>query len=321
MSKPIVYITRKIREDLLKPYEQYVTFRMWEDKDKPVPKKVLYKEAKEATAILCLLTEQIDKSFLRTNNHLKIVANMAVGYDNIDIAAANDHRIVITNTPDVLTETTADLTFALLMATARRLIEASDYIRYDKWGDWSPFLLAGTDIHDKTIGIVGMGRIGEAVAKRAKGFNMDVLYHNRNRNEQAESATGATYVSFMELLERSDFVVSLVPLSVSTEKMFNEVVFAQMKRSAIFINASRGAVVDEHALYNALKNKTIQAAGLDVFEHEPISSNHPLTKLNNAVLLPHIGSATVATREKMITLCLENIIHVLHEKEPITRVT
>lgn len=321
MHKPKIYITRKIPDYIVTPFKDDLQIKMWSSDTVPVPRDVLIKEAKEADGLLCLLTEKIDQSFLEEVSHLKIIANMAVGYDNIDVAEAKKREIIVTNTPDVLTETTADLTFALLMATARRLIEATNYIYEDKWGDWSPFMLAGTDIHHKTIGIAGMGRIGQAVARRAKGFNMNVLYYNRSRNEQAEAELGAKYVSFDELLQEADFVVSLLPLSEQTENIFNEAAFKAMKPSAIFINASRGGVVDEDALFEALKNEDIKAAGLDVFKNEPISSSHPLTSLSNVVLLPHIGSATVATREKMLSLCLENISAVFRGKDPITPVT
>lgn len=293
---------------------------MWEDEHTPIPREVLMREAKEADGLLCLLTEKIDRPFLDHASHLKIIANMAVGYDNIDVKAAKEKGIIVTNTPDVLTETTADLTFALLMATARRLVEANHFIYQDKWGEWSPFLLAGTDIHHKTIGIVGMGRIGEAVARRAKGFQMNLLYHNRTRKKTVEQELDVSYVSFEELLEKSDFVVSLLPLSEQTENIFDKRAFEQMKSSAIFINVSRGGVVDEKALYDALKNKVITAAGLDVFKDEPISSSHLFTSLSNVVLLPHIGSASITTRENMLTLCLENIRAVFQHEAPISPV-
>ncbi|MEI3605479.1 D-glycerate dehydrogenase [Pseudogracilibacillus sp. SE30717A] len=307
MGKPKIYITRKIPEHLLSPFNDRYEINMWKDEKTPIPEEILFERVKEADGLLCLLTEKIDRKFIEHASHLKIIANMAVGYDNIDVAAAKNKKIIVTNTPDVLTETTADLTFALLMATARRLIEATNTIYHDEWGDWSPFMLAGTDIHHKTIGIVGMGRIGEAVARRAKGFQMNVLYHNRTRNIHAERQLQATYVSFDKLLEESDFVVSLVPLTEETTNLFNQNAFQKMKESGIFINVSRGGVVDEDALTEALKQKTIRAAGLDVFKNEPINSAQPLTKLKNAVLLPHIGSASVTTRENMLTLCLENI--------------
>ncbi|HZW69028.1 MAG TPA: D-glycerate dehydrogenase [Pseudogracilibacillus sp.] len=316
-----IYITRRIPDYLLEPYQEKFNFRMWQDSQIPVPKDVFYEESLKADGILCLLTETIDYDFLNHASHLKIIANTAVGYDNVDVDAANELGITVTNTPDVLTETTADLAFALLMATARRIVESSKFIYDDKWSDWSPFQLAGTDIFNKTVGIVGMGRIGTAVARRAKGFNMKVLYHNRTRNEAAEEEVAATYVSFEHLLAESDFVISLVPLSEATENMFNRQVFEQMKESAIFINVSRGGVVDEADLYEVLKEEVIKAAGLDVFVDEPISGSHPFTKLNNAVLTPHIGSATKETREKMLTLCLDNLEATFFGEGPLTPVT
>lgn len=320
MSKPKIYVTRKLPTHILAPFQEKLEISMWKSETTPVPRDVLFDEAKKVDGILCLITEQIDAAFIQANNHLKIIANMAVGYDNIDLKAARKHQITVTNTPDVLTETTADLTFALLMATARRLLEASRYIYEDKWKDWSPFMLAGADIHHQTIGIVGMGRIGQAVARRAKGFNMNILYHNRSRNEEAEQAIGATYVSFDELLEKADFVVSLLPYSEATKHTFNEAAFSKMKDSAIFINVSRGGVVDEDALFKALQNKMIQAAGLDVFDKEPIDSSHPFTTLENVVLLPHIGSASVQTREAMAILSMKNLAAVLYGQGALTEV-
>lgn len=320
MTKPTIYISRKIPEYLVKPYEEQFHFIMWPEETTPIPKEVLYEEVKKVDGLICLITEKIDRPFLEHASHLKIIANMAVGYDNIDVEAVKQQNIIITNTPDVLTETTADLTFALLMATARRLVEASNCIYENRWKEWSPFWLAGTDVHHQTIGIVGMGRIGEAVARRAKGFNMEIIYHNRNRKKTAEKELGAIYVSFDELLKRADFVVSLLPLTKETANKFDREAFKRMKPTAIFINASRGGVVDEEALYEALKTNEIKAAGLDVFKNEPISSDHPFTTLPNVVLLPHIGSATVATREKMLKLCLENVSLVFQGKEPKTPV-
>lgn len=307
LQKPIIYITRQIPTNILEPYTSQFQFRMWDKENIPVTRDVLRKEIRDADGLLCLLTERIDETLLIEAKRLKIIANMAVGYDNIDVDAARRRNIIVTNTPDVLTETTADLTFALLMATARRIIEANNYIKEDKWGDWSPFLLAGTDIHHKTIGIVGMGRIGEAVARRAKGFGMNILYHNRSRKLEVEQELDATFVSLDELLGKSDFVVSLVPLTDKTRHLFNKQTFQKMKRTAIFINVSRGQTVDEEALVEALQTKEISAAGLDVFSHEPIKSDHPLVQLDNAVCLPHIGSASHETRVNMLKLCIENI--------------
>lgn len=320
MSKQKLYIARKIPEPLLEPFRNEFDISMWEDESEPVPRDVLLQAVQESDGLLSLMTESIDREFLTQASHLKIVANMAVGYDNIDVDAAKEYDVTITNTPDVLTETTADLTFALLMATARRIVEGADLIRQNKWGVWSPFSLAGTDIHGKRLGIVGMGRIGEAVARRASGFNMDVVYYNRSRKEQVEQELGVDYATFDELIQTSDYVVSLLPMTTETANIFNHHTFEQMKSDAIFINASRGGVVDEAALFDALKQRTIQAAGLDVFKDEPIGADHPFTELSNAVLLPHIGSATLATREKMITLALENIANVFKNKAPKTPV-
>lgn len=307
MEKPLIYVTRKIPTDMLEPYMDQFQFKMWTSEYIPVPREKLLQYVRKAEGLLCMLTDQIDDELLHHAPHLKIVTNLAVGYDNIDLQAMKNKGVVVTNTPNVLTETTADLTFALLLATARRLIEANEFIQQDEWEHWSPFLLAGADVHHQTIGIVGMGRIGEAVARRAKGFGMSILYHNRTRKLEVEDELHATYVSFTQLLQTSDFVISLVPLTDETEHLFNEAAFKQMKSSAIFINVSRGQTVDEKALYEALKNKTITAAGLDVFQNEPISSNHPLMQLDNVVCLPHIGSASIPTRKKMIQLCLRNL--------------
>lgn len=320
MKKQRIYITRKLPEEMIKPYRQQFDIRMWEQEEEPVPRDVLLNEVKSADGLLCLITEKIDQELLKQAEQLQVVANMAVGYDNIDVKSAKQLGVTVTNTPDVLTETTADLAFALLMATARRLVEANTYIKADSWQHWSPFLLAGTDIHHKTLGIVGMGRIGTAIAKRAKGFGMNLLYHNRSRHPDAENALQATYTDFETLLRSSDFVMSVVPLAKETEKLFNRHAFQTMKSSGIFINVSRGGVVDEQALYDSLQTKEIHAAGLDVFSQEPIRSNHPLLTLDNAVCLPHIGSASVTTRKEMLRLCLDNLSNVLNGEGAITPV-
>nr|WP_279325943.1 D-glycerate dehydrogenase [Bacillus sp. FJAT-47783] len=318
--KPYVFITRKLKEELIAPLKEIAHVEMWENEEVPCPRELLLKKSSEADALLTMLSDQVDEELLEVQKNLKVVSNLAVGYDNIDIEGATRHHIAVCNTPDVLTETTADLTFALLMATARRIVEAAEFVKEGKWTGWSPFLLAGSDIHHKTIGIVGMGNIGQAVAKRAKGFSMNVLYHNRTRKVEAEKEIGAHFCSFYELLEKSDFVVCLTPLTKETKHLFNKDAFERMKGSAIFINAARGAVVDEEALYDALMTKKIKAAGLDVFKEEPINEQHPLLTLKNVVALPHIGSASMETREKMMTLCVENIIQILSNKEPITLV-
>lgn len=320
MSRPRIYITRKVPEKTIKAFADSFEINMWEKEDEPVPRNILIEEIKHTDGLLCVLSDNIDQELLNQGSRLKVVANLAVGYDNIDLNAAKQYGITVTNTPDVLTETTADLAFALLMATARRIVEANHYIEKDLWNNWSPYLLAGSDIHHQTIGIVGMGRIGEAIARRAKGFGMSVVYHNRSRKYDAEKELQATYVAFDQLLSEADFVVSVVPLTKETAGIFDENAFNKMKSSAIFINVSRGATVDEDALVKALKTKQISAAGLDVFHEEPIRANHPLMELENALCLPHIGSASINTRTKMIDLCMENITAVLQGKTPKTSV-
>ncbi|WP_043932297.1 2-hydroxyacid dehydrogenase [Bacillus sp. EB01] len=318
--KPYVYITRQVPEETVSLLTEKYEVAMWEKDDVPVPREKLLEEARKADGLLTVLSDSIDEEVLSAGDCLKVVSNLAVGYDNIDLASASSNGIAVTNTPDVLTDTTADFSFALLMASARRIVEASDLIKEDKWTSWSPFLMAGRDIHHKTIGIVGMGKIGAAVAKRATGFDMNILYHNRSRNMQVEEAIGAQYVSFEELVAESDFIVCLTPLTEQTRNMFTRDVFRRMKKSAIFINVSRGPVIDEQALYDALVEGDIAGAGLDVFEKEPISASHPLLKLKNVTAIPHIGSASVETRTAMIEICAENIDRVLSGKEPKTLV-
>lgn len=320
MSKPKVYITRKIAEKHLKAYQDDFEIRMWEKEEQAVPRETLLKEAADADALFTVLSDNINEELLETAPSLKVIANMAVGFDNIDLEACKAHQIVVTNTPDVLTETTADLGFSLVMAVARRIVEADEWVKADKWESWAPFFFAGSDIHHKTIGIVGMGRIGEAIAKRATGFDMKILYHNRSRKKEAEAQLNANYVSFEELLETSDFVVTVVPYTDETNGLFNEAAFKKMKSNAIFINISRGKVVDEDALLEALKSGEIKGAGLDVFREEPIRADHPLVQLKNTVCLPHIGSASIETRTEMVQLCMDNISAVLHGKEAITPV-
>lgn len=321
MSRPRVYMARKIPEKIWMPYKDQWDIQMWPYEDLPVSRTELFQQLKQADAIFTTLTDVVDQELMDNGKHLKIIANMAVGYDNIDVEYAHKKGIIVTNTPDVLTESTADLTFALLLAEARRLVEAHQYIREDKWTTWSPLFMAGTDVHHKTIGIVGMGRIGEAVAHRAKGFHMNVLYHNRRRRPDAEKRIGATYVPFEDLLEQSDFVVCMTPLTRETEGLFDRKAFQKMKHTAIFINTSRGGTVNEQDLYEALKEGKILAAGLDVFQHEPIGKDHPLLQLDNVTALPHIGSATKDTRYQMMKLALENIELVLNGKKPKTPVT
>lgn len=275
-----------------------------------------------ARALMCLLTDKVDAALMDAAPQLEIIANVAVGYNNVDVAAATERDIVVSNTPDVLTETTADLAFALLMAAARRLVEADIYMRegrYEGWELFQPHL--GLDIYGKTLGIVGMGRIGSAMARRgALGFGMPVLYYNRSRHEEAEQQFGAQRVELDELLQKSDFVSLHLPLEEETRHLIGERELALMKPTAILVNTARGPIVDEAALVTALQNEIIAGAALDVFENEP--EMHPdLPHLHkHVVLAPHIGSATVETRLRMSLMAAENVIAVLKGGEALNAV-
>jgi glyoxylate reductase len=320
LEKPYIFITRKLSEHIIAPLREKFHVEMWPEEDQPVPREILINEAKKADGLITMLSDKIDGELLNESQSLKVVANLAVGFDNIDLKEASHRDIIICNTPDVLTDTTADLTFALLMATARRIPQAVDLVKNGEWKSWSPLLMAGHDVHHKTIGIVGMGSIGEAVAKRAKGFDMEILYHNRKRKLRTEEQLGAKYFEFQDLIETADFIVCLTPLTEETFHLFDRNAFQSMKNTAIFINAARGPVVKEGDLYEALLEKEIAAAGLDVFEVEPIGADHPLLSLDNVVALPHIGSSTMETRETMMKLCAENVERVLTGREPRTKV-
>lgn len=305
-----------IPEDILAELQEVCTVKVWPETDIPVPREILEREIADVDGLFCLLTETIDEDLLSKGKNLKIVSNMAVGYNNIDVKAATKRGIMVTNTPGVLTETTADLTFALLMATARRLEESAQFLRKGEWQTWSPMLLAGQDVYGATLGIVGMGRIGEALVKRAKGFEMKILYHNRTRKPDVEENWGAEYRGLDELLKQSDFVCIMTPYTPETHHLIGEKELALMKPTGILINTARGGIVDENALYQALLNHTIGAAGLDVFVQEPIPTDHPLLSLPNLVALPHIGSATVKTRRQMALLAVQNLIQALSRQVP-----
>ncbi|MCM3761980.1 D-glycerate dehydrogenase [Alkalihalobacillus oceani] len=314
--KPKVLITRKIPQQIVKEIESICDVDMWQEEDIPIPREELKKRVKKVDGLYCLLTETIDDEIFNEATQLKIISNMAVGYNNINIETAKKKGIMVTNTPGVLTETTADLTFALLMATSRRLIEASQYISQGEWTTWSPMQLTGQDVFGATLGIIGMGRIGEAVAKRAKGFDMRVLYYNRSQKTELEHKLDIRYTEMDELLRLSDFVVVMVPYKPETKDLISTRELELMKKDSILINTSRGGIVNEKALYHALKNKDIWAAGMDVFEQEPVSHQNPLLTLPNVVALPHIGSASVKTRLKMSQLAAENLILGLMNKKP-----
>jgi len=293
----------------------------YNDSDQPMPKADLVRRLQGTGALICHIISTVDDEVLGASASLKVVANVAVGYNNIDVAAARRRGIAVTNTPDVLTETTADFAWALLMAAARRVVEADHYARSDQWKVWKWDLLWGADIHGKTLGVVGFGRIGRAVARRALGFGMRVLYHDTLRAETAvERELRATPADLDTLLRESDFVSLHTLLSPQTRHLINERTLRLMKKTAILVNAARGPVVDEAALARALSEHWIGGAGLDVFEEEP--RIHPaLLPLRNVTLAPHIASASSETRIAMATLAIRNCLAVLEGKPPLTPVS
>ncbi len=278
--------------------------------DAQYTKESLIEMVKDADAVIPLLSMKFDREVIEASKNLKIISNYAVGYDNIDLEAASERGIVVTNTPDVLTDATADLTWALLLSVARHVVEADKFVRKGEFKGWSPFLFLGQDFVHRTIGIVGFGRIGQAVAKRAKGFEMKILYHSRSRKIEAEKKLGAKYVGLEKLLKESDFVTLHTPLTEDTYHMISEKELKMMKSNAILVNMARGPVVDEKALIKALREKWIYGAGLDVYENEP-EVPEELRKLDNVVLLPHLGSATYWTRSTMSKIAAEAIVRYL----------
>ncbi len=287
-----------------------------------ISREKLLEKVSEAEALICLLSDRIDVEVIAEAGKLRIVANLAVGYENIDLATAQAAGIVVTNTPGVLTETTADLTFALLLAAARRIVEADAFARSGAFYGWEllqPHL--GLEVYGKTLGVVGMGRIGTAVARRGRlGFGMDILYHDPHQNKPAEAELKAKYVSFETLLSESDFVSIHTPLTAQTRHLFDRQAFLRMKKTAILVNVARGPVVDEEALVWAVETGQIAGAGIDVYEEEP--EIHPgLLKLQeHVVLVPHIGSATVETRHAMVRIAVDNVLAVLAGEAPLNPV-
>lgn len=316
-----IYITRRLPEEAVAPLREDYDVRMWEEEAVSVPRDVLLEESAAAHGLWTMLSDTVDRELIEQAPHLEVISNLAVGYNNIDVDAAKERGIIVTNTPDVLSETTADLAFGLMMMTARRLGEAERDLRAGEWKSWTPMGYVGMDVYRAKLGIIGMGRIGEAVARRARGFDMDVLYHNRTRRHESESMYGFVYAELDELLADSDFVIVLAPLTEETRGMIGAAEFGKMKETAVFINVARGEIVDEEALYDALNEKRIWAAGLDVFAKEPIEMEHPLLTLPNVTTLPHIGSASIRTRLAMMALNREAIMNVLAGIEPKNRLT
>jgi glyoxylate reductase len=314
--RPKVYVTRRIPEIGLKILREHCEV-IYRNEFSPPARDELLKAVEDVDVIYCTLNETIDKELIDRAKRLKVVGTMSVGVDHIDVEYATKKGIYIVYTPGVLTETVADHTWALLLAVARRVVEADSYVRRGEWKiAWAPTMMLGYDIYGKVLGIIGLGRIGQAVARRAKGFNMRILYYDVVRRGELEKELGVEYTPLERLLMESDYVSIHVPLTPETRGLIGERELRLMKKTAILVNTSRGPVVDQKALFRALKEKWITGAGLDVFEKEPIDSNDPLLKLENVVLTPHIGSASHDTRNKMAELTAIGIIKVLKGEMP-----
>lgn len=310
-----IFVTRLIPKAGLDLLYGFAELRIWQE-EVPPPREVLLEEAGEVDGLLSLLTDTIDAELMDAAPRLKVVSNYAIGYDNVDVEAATERGIMVCHTPGVLTDTTADFAFTLLACVARRVVEASEYVREGRWKTWGPMLCLGYDLHGATLGLVGLGRIGSGVAKRATGFDMRVLYHDVSRQPSREEELGLTYVDLETLLRESDFVSLHTPSTPETHHMMGREQFTMMKSTAILINTSRGQVVDEKALYEALVSGGIAGAGLDVTDPEPILRDDPLLTLDNCVVVPHIASASVATRTMMATMAAENLIAALQGRMP-----
>lgn len=314
----MVFITRIIPQTGIDLIEQKYGVKVY-TKPNPVPQKILIKEIKHCDALISLLNDKIDKAVIDSMPKCKIIANYAVGYNNIDVNYAKSKGIVVTNTPDVLTDSTADLAIALTLACARRFVEGEEMMRKNKFNGWHPTLLLGVELKNKVFGILGAGRIGEATAVRAHSFGCKIIYFSNNKNLSPEKRTDAKWVKLDTLLKQSDFISIHLPLNSKTNELLNKDKLELLKPSAILINTARGEIVDEKYLIKMLKAKRIFAAGFDVYENEP-KINTNLLKLKNVVLLPHLGSATVDAREAMSLLAAKNVDAVLSGKSPITPV-
>jgi len=317
MQKPKLFITRYIPEPAIKRLEEVFEVEIFPE-NRAITHEELKEKVKDIDALICLLTDNIDHEIIEAASNLKCISVYAVGYNNIDVETATKHGIVICNTPGVLTETTADLAWALIMSCARRIVEADCFVREGKFQGWEPMLMLGNDIFGKTLGIIGMGRIGRAVANRALGFDMKVIYYDPQVDPESLPSDYVS-VDLTTLCQNSDFISIHTPLTPETRHLIGEKEFNLMKSTAILINTARGPIIDEQALISALKENKIAGAGLDVYENEPVIPEE-LIKLSNVILLPHIGSASYETRTKMALLAAENAIAVIEGKNPPARV-
>jgi len=307
MAKPKVFVTRVIPSKGLDLVKEFCDTDVW-DGELPPPREEILRRVRGVDGLLSLLTDKIDSEVMDVaGSQLKVISNYAVGFDNIDVSTATKRGIPIGNTPDVLTDATADFSFALMMSAGRRVLEGDRYVREGKWKTWGPMLLLGSEIYGATLGLVGFGRIGKAMAHRASGFNMRVIYYDPSEQGQ-DNDLNATSVDFETLLEESDFISLHTPLTPDTRHLIDAKALRRMKRNAVLVNTSRGPVVDMDALYEALRDKLIFAAGLDVTDPEPLSADHPLLALDNLVIAPHIASASITARSNMASLAAKNLI-------------
>lgn len=307
MGKPRVYITRRIPDQGFDPIRAFCDATVWQE-ELPPPRAELLRQARDCDGLVSLLTDAIDGALLDACPRLRVVSNLAAGFDNIDVPAATARGVLVGNTPDVLTETTADFAFALLLAAARRVVEGADEARSGQWRTWGPMQSLGADAHHATLGLVGLGRIGQEMAKRGRGFEMRVLYSAPHRRAEVERELGLTYATLDDLLSQADFVSLHTPLTPQTRHLMNRERFALMKPSAMLINTARGPVVETAALVEALRSGQIAAAALDVTDPEPLPAEHPLLSMPNCIVTPHIASASHATRGAMAEIAARNLI-------------
>ncbi len=314
-----VFITRRIPEDGIRILEREgLEVTIFPEERIPTKEEII-NGVKDADALISLLTDKIDREVMDAAPNLKVIGNYAVGYNNIDVEYARKKGIVVVNTPGVLTDATADLAFALILAVSRRIVEGDKLVRRGEFKGWAPLLLLGKDVWGATIGIIGAGRIGQAVGRRARGFNMRILYYDRERKEEFEREVDAKFVTLEELLQESDIITLHVPLTQHTYHLLGEREFEMMKDGVVIVNTSRGEVIDEEALIKAIKKGKVFSVGLDVFENEP-NIREELLQLPNVVLTPHIGSATERTRRKMAEMVCSDVLRVLKGEEPLNRV-
>lgn len=308
MSGPHVVVTRrtpgKALDDLPARYDTWV----WEE-DRTIPRDLLLEKVRDAVGLYAMWTERIDQELLDAAPKLRTVSIMAVGVENADMAACTARGVSVGWIPEAVTEATADQAMALLLALSRRIVDGHRYVREGRWRDWSPLALMGHDVFGKTVGLVGFGRIGQAIARRLRGFNMPILYHARHRRPAAEAELGAQYRDLARLLAEADIVVLILPLKPDTHHLIDAAAIARMKPGAIIVNVARGGVLDSQALYDGLASGHLGGAALDVTEPEPISPDSPLLTLDNCLIVPHTGTTTIETREQMTALCIDNLIN------------